>query len=150
MAGHDYTMQSEPPLVKTGLTENVSKLDSKFKRFAPQHFENPHVGMWQKILLFNAIVVLNTLYACETWDYTPWDIHAPAGRPTPGFDSNRKGRTLATCIPNQVPLVWPIHKIFEEITTVGANISTLPNSSGKISRRCSRGGGGYANNNFAQ
>ena len=150
-----------------------ARMDRAYKRFAPQHFENPHVGMWQKLLLFNTTVVLNALYACETWDYTPWgDIHRleekqvelldKIMRPTPGTNFTIltairiTAIRMATCLPNQVPLVWPIYKISEEITTSGADIPILPNYSGEVSpHRCSRGGkggrgrGGCVNNGFA-
>jgi hypothetical protein len=42
-----------------------------FNKYKSVTFLNPHVTLWQKLLLFNITVVPNATYGCCAWDYKP-------------------------------------------------------------------------------
>lgn len=49
-------------------------MQQAYDNYAAQYFQNKHVSIWQKLLLFNITVIPNGLYGCVTWDYNEWHL----------------------------------------------------------------------------
>ena len=42
-----------------------------FNKYKAVTFLNPHVSLWQKLLIYNLTVIPNATYGCAAWDYKP-------------------------------------------------------------------------------
>ena len=50
-----------------------------FNKYKAATFLNPHVSLWQKLLVYNIAVVNNATYGCASWDYEPVQLQKLEG-----------------------------------------------------------------------
>ena len=50
------------------------RMQSAYDQYSAQYFENRHVTLWQKLLLFNVTIIPNAIQNCVAWDYNEWHI----------------------------------------------------------------------------
>ena len=50
-----------------------------FNKYKSSMFLNPHVSLWQKLLVYNITVLPNATYGCAAWDYQPVQLQKLEG-----------------------------------------------------------------------